>query len=154
MGDCSNNKLPIKYAYRFGQIAINMGFIDEGQVDEALANQIAFNSSTRLRPQKLIGEILFENGWITFDQIEKVLKEITQERKEYLNMELEHKRIWVKGLLIACTLEKALDDCPVKEFRNIPINTRLLIVDAINEEEIESIIEYHRKCLRKRVENL
>ncbi len=77
MSDCSNNKLPIKYAYRFGQIAINMGFVNEGQVDEALAKQIALNSSTRLRPQKFIGEILFENGWITFDQIEKVLKEIS-----------------------------------------------------------------------------
>jgi hypothetical protein len=69
-------------------------------------------------------------------------------------MELEHKRIWVKGLLIACTLEKALDDCPVEKFRNIPIDRRLLIVDAMNEEEIESIIEYHRKCLHNRVENL
>ena len=153
MSDCSNNKHPIKYAYLFGQIAINMGFVNEGQVDEALAKQIAFNSSG-LRPQKFIGEILFENGLITFDQIEKVLKEISEERKEYLNMELEHKRIWVKGLLIACTLEKALDDCPVKEFRNIPINTRLLIVDAMNEVKIESIIEYHRKCLHKRVVNL
>ncbi len=154
MSDCSNNKLPIKYAYRFGQIAINMGFVNEGQVNEALAKQIAFNSSTRLRPQKLIGEILFENGWITFDQIEKVLEEISRERKEYLNMELEHKRIWLKGLLIACTLEKALDDCPVKKFRNIHINTRLMIVDEMNAEVIESIIEYHRKCLRNRVETI
>ncbi|MEN8263004.1 MAG: hypothetical protein ABFR82_06035 [Nitrospirota bacterium] len=69
-------------------------------------------------------------------------------------MEMEHKRIWVKGLLIACTLEKALDDCPVKELRNLPIDTRLMIVDEMNEKGIESIIEYHRKCLRNRVETI
>lgn len=52
-------------------------------------------------------------------------------------MEMEHKRIWVKGLLIACTLEKALDDCPVRELRNLPVDTRLMIVDEMNEKGIE-----------------
>ena len=69
-------------------------------------------------------------------------------------MELDHKRIWVKGLLMACTMEKALDDCPVKELRNLPINERLIIVDEMKAEDLESIIEYHKMCLRKRVETI
>jgi hypothetical protein len=73
-----DRELAIRYARRFGHIAINMGFVNIEQVSEALTEQITSDSFTRLRPCKLIGEILFENGWITLKQIEKVVEEISK----------------------------------------------------------------------------
>lgn len=74
----NNGELSIAYGRRFGQIAVNMGFVTREQVKAALAEQITCNSFSRLRPRKLIGEILFENGWITLKQIEKVLEDISE----------------------------------------------------------------------------
>jgi len=73
----SERELSRKYAYRFGQSAVSMGFVTVDQVKEALAEQISSNSFSHLRPRKLIGEILYENGWITLKQIEVVLEDIT-----------------------------------------------------------------------------
>jgi hypothetical protein len=67
----------MRYANRFGTIAIRMGFVNAGQVKEALAEQTIYHSIARLRHHKLIGEILFENGWMTLNQVEHVLKEIS-----------------------------------------------------------------------------
>jgi hypothetical protein len=77
----SDRELSIRYAHRFGQIAVRMGFVNEEQVKEALTEQITYDSSSRLRPHKLIGEILFENRWLTLNQIEKVLEEITEDKQ-------------------------------------------------------------------------
>ncbi len=67
-------------------------------------------------------------------------------------MELEHKRIWVKGLLIECTMRKVLDDCPAKELRKLPIEERLKIADEMKADQIEFIIACHKECLRRRDE--
>ncbi|MBC8414090.1 MAG: hypothetical protein ISR96_05555 [Nitrospira sp.] len=66
----------VSYAFKFGQIAVTLGFVTQEQVSEALMEQLSLKSTDRLRPKKLIGEILFENGWITFRQIEQVLEEL------------------------------------------------------------------------------
>ena len=66
------------YARKFGQIAVRMGFISDDQVQAALREQIMLDSTSRLRPRKMIGEILFENGWMTLGQIESVLSRLTQ----------------------------------------------------------------------------
>ncbi len=76
MEDNSDMELSILYGRRFGRIAVNMGFVNLDQVQEALAEQLTCNCFTRLRPRKLIGEILFEKGWMNLSQIEKVLEEI------------------------------------------------------------------------------
>jgi hypothetical protein len=73
----SERELTMRYAHRFGEIAIRKGFVNEKQVKEALAEQTIYQSFTGLRHHKLIGEILFENGWMTLNQIEHVLKEIS-----------------------------------------------------------------------------
>lgn len=72
----------VEYALRFGEIAIERGFITLSQLKEALAEQISNEPVARLRPRKLIGEILFEKGWITLHQIETVLQEILKNRHE------------------------------------------------------------------------
>jgi hypothetical protein len=75
-----DRELERRYAYSFGQIAISMGFVNEAQVKKALAEQIVNDPFTRFSPHKLIGEILFENGWMTLKQIEKVLEEILEDK--------------------------------------------------------------------------
>ena len=65
-----------QYANRFGEVAITLGFIDREQLQEALLEQFSFSGSARLRPRKLIGEVLIEKGWLTLHQVDLVLKEI------------------------------------------------------------------------------
>lgn len=69
----------IKYAIRFGEIAVKKGFISKQQLREALEEQISNEPYLRLRPRKLIGEILSELGWMTQSQISVVLKEMNEE---------------------------------------------------------------------------
>ena len=73
----NDKELAMRYANHFGAIAIRKGFVSTKQVKEALAEQTIYHSFTGLRQHKLIGEILFENGWITLNQVEHVLKEIS-----------------------------------------------------------------------------
>jgi hypothetical protein len=65
-----------KNTRRFCQIAVDMGFITEEQKKEALYEQISNDPSTRLRPQRLVGEILLKKGWLTNKQVETVLVKI------------------------------------------------------------------------------
>jgi len=67
----------VMYAVRFGEIAIRRGFISRLQLKEALEEQISNEPYLKLRPRKLIGEILQEHGWITSAQIEIVFQELT-----------------------------------------------------------------------------
>jgi hypothetical protein len=78
MEDDIDSAAALSYARRFGRIAVQMGFVSDEQVMIALREQIMQGSGLRLRPKKLIGEILFENGWMTVGQIEKVLERLTQ----------------------------------------------------------------------------
>jgi hypothetical protein len=77
----SERDLTMRYACRFGEIAMRKGFVNAKQVKEALAEQTIYQSFTGLRHHKLIGEILFENGWITLNQIVHVLKEISDRQQ-------------------------------------------------------------------------
>ncbi len=56
---------------RFGEIAVDMGFVTEKQLKEALVEQVEDNLSNH--PRRFIGYILFENGWITKEQFDSVL---------------------------------------------------------------------------------
>ncbi len=60
-----------KYCHPFGNIAVDMGFITSEQLTEALAEQVEDSLSNK--PHRSIGSILFENGWITRDQINFVV---------------------------------------------------------------------------------
>jgi hypothetical protein len=73
--------LAMKYYPRFGQIAVDMGFVTAEQLKEALTEQISNDPSIRLRPRKLIGEIFFEKGWMTVIQIKIVLAEVFKDKQ-------------------------------------------------------------------------
>jgi len=74
----SDRRSTMDYARYFGRTAIKMGFIDSVQMQEALDEQRIYNIFLRSGRGKLIGEILYENGWITFKQIDKVLNAISE----------------------------------------------------------------------------
>jgi len=67
---------------------------------------------------------------------------------EQLN--LEQKETWVKGLLIDCPMGQALDDCPARDLREIPLRKRIGLVKGMDEVTIDQIIAHHRACLAKR----
>lgn len=69
-----------RYCPRFGQIAVEMGFITKEQIKEGLAEQV--NDDYAHKPHKLLSEILFGKGWITNKQILKVLSELSRVEKE------------------------------------------------------------------------
>ncbi len=67
---------------RFGKIAVDMGFVTAKQLDEALDEQVDDDLSNK--PHRLIGSILFVNGWMTKEQIDIVLNELFR-KKEKIN---------------------------------------------------------------------
>jgi hypothetical protein len=64
------DKLP-----RFGQIALEKGFVTSDHLKKALTEQINKDFSGKSSPCRRIGEILFEKGWIRNKHIDIVLKE-------------------------------------------------------------------------------
>jgi len=60
-----------KYCPRFGEIAVEKGFITEEQLASALRIQIEDELEKRAR--RYLGVILFDKDWMTSEQIEEVL---------------------------------------------------------------------------------
>ena len=56
---------------RFGMIALKKGFITEGQLNSALDRQM--RDTIQQRRHRVLGTILFDQGHITFEQIDQVL---------------------------------------------------------------------------------
>ncbi len=60
-----------RYSPQFGKIAVDMGFITEKQLKEAMVEEAEDSLSNR--PHRFIRRILFEHGWITKKQIDIAL---------------------------------------------------------------------------------
>jgi hypothetical protein len=73
-----DKELSEKFCLRFGIIAVEMGFVTSQQLKSALAEQVDDEISGR--PHRLIGKILFEHGWITPDQIDRVMNQLYKEK--------------------------------------------------------------------------
>jgi len=67
-----------------------------------------------------------------------------------IELTLEHKRIWVQGLLIDCPMGKPLENCPARDARALPIAERLNLTTAMDENQLDQIISHHRNCLNRR----
>jgi len=65
--------LAVEYCRRFGQVAVERGFITPEQLREALTEQV--DDDLTNRQHRLLGDILFEKNWMTAKQIESVLNE-------------------------------------------------------------------------------
>ncbi len=69
-----------KYCPRFGQIAVESGFINEAQLAQALACQV--HQELNGNRHRLLGEILFENEWMSASQIDQVMTELFRRMRE------------------------------------------------------------------------
>ncbi len=66
-----------QYSPRFGEIAVNMEFVTEKQLNEAYVEQIEDDFSDK--PHRFIGDILLENRLITNKEMYIVLTELIKE---------------------------------------------------------------------------
>lgn len=64
------------------------------------------------------------------------------------------KRIWAKGLAVACPFGDPLDSCIGNKLRELPLQERLKIIDNMSDEEIDAILEAHKCCLAHREKDL
>lgn len=60
-----------KYCPRFGEIAVERGFITKEQLESALRIQLDDDLAQRAR--RYLGVILFDKDWMTSEQIDEVL---------------------------------------------------------------------------------
>ncbi len=67
-----------KHNSQFCQIAVNMGFVTEKQLNKAYVEQIEDYFSNK--PIRFIGKILLENRLMTNKEIYIVLKELVKEQ--------------------------------------------------------------------------
>ncbi|RMG39829.1 MAG: hypothetical protein D6719_12365 [Candidatus Dadabacteria bacterium] len=62
----------------------------------------------------------------------------------------KYKKVWARGLIVACPFGKELPDCPLREVRKLPLKERFKILEAMPEEELDRILEHHEKCSARR----
>ena len=62
------------YCIRFGQIAVELGFITKEQLKEVLSEQV--EDEIAHKPHRLIGGICFNKGWMTPKQIEIIFNKL------------------------------------------------------------------------------
>jgi len=70
-----NKGSDIKYSCRFGEVALNMGFLTIEQLHEASSEQIYTDPHGRVSLQKVIKNIVKKN-WMTRNHIDLVLTEM------------------------------------------------------------------------------
>ena len=59
-------------------------------------------------------------------------------------------KLWLKELLTDCPFGFALDSCPAREIRKLPLHERFKVIDEMSDDEVESILDYHRVCSTER----
>lgn len=83
MTDDVRKELSKKYCPRFGQLAVQFGFITEAQLIEALACQV--RAELIGKPHRLLGEILFDAEVMSTPQIEQVMTELFKRMRQKQN---------------------------------------------------------------------
>lgn len=69
-----------QYCSRFGKIAVDCGYLDAAQLQQALREQVDDNLAER--PHRVLGAICFDHGWMTPGQIEDVLNIMFRNNRE------------------------------------------------------------------------
>ncbi|TRZ89778.1 MAG: hypothetical protein D4R84_17270 [Rhodocyclaceae bacterium] len=72
-----------KYCPRFGQLAVEFGFITDAQLIDALARQV--REELDGEGHRLLGQILFEREVMSAPQIEQVLTEMFRRMRKEQN---------------------------------------------------------------------
>ncbi len=83
MTDDLRKELSRKYGSRFGQLAVQFGFITEAQLIEALACQV--REELHGNGHRLLGEILFQTEVMSASQVEQVMTELFRRMRQEQN---------------------------------------------------------------------
>ena len=59
-------------------------------------------------------------------------------------------RYYIKGLLVDCPYEPNPPDCELHEIRKKPLKERLEWARQLTDEQVQQIIDIHRKCLAQK----
>ena len=70
----NNSDSPRLHCPRFGQLAVNLGYLSAEQLKQGLSQQVDDNLAGR--PHRVLGDIFIERGWLTAGQVDEVLKEM------------------------------------------------------------------------------
>lgn len=73
MSDPLLKYLSMKYCPRFGQVAVELGYIAEKHLTEALGCQV--HEELNGKGHRLLGKILYEQGRMSAGQIDQVMTE-------------------------------------------------------------------------------
>lgn len=63
---------------------------------------------------------------------------------------VEHKKIWLLGLLFNCPVGTEKDNCKINGMRNLPYKEREKKVFKMEESELNELIEHHKCCMKDR----
>jgi len=74
-----HKKISDKYCPRFGQTAVEMGFITADRLKAALSIQVDEDISGK--GHRLLGSILFDKDWMSSEQIEIVLNSVLKKMR-------------------------------------------------------------------------
>ena len=80
MSTTTEKKISTKYSVRFGQIAVEMGFLSEARLKQALCLQV--DDDLAGKKHRLIGTIMFENDWMSYEHIETALKVVMKKIRD------------------------------------------------------------------------
>lgn len=83
MADSIQKELSKKYCPRFGELAVQLGFITEEQLIEALSRQV--RDELHGNGHRLLGKILFESELMSAYQIDRVMTELLRRMREEKN---------------------------------------------------------------------
>jgi hypothetical protein len=72
-------KGPAVYCVRFGQIAVELGFLTDEQLKDALCEQV--DDDLAKRRHRLLGDICIERGWMTSEQVKITLRKKTKSQE-------------------------------------------------------------------------
>ena len=69
-----------KYCPRFGQTAVELGFITEAQLKESLYCQVDENLTNQ--EHRLLGAVLLDKEWLTSNQVETVMNTLLKKMRQ------------------------------------------------------------------------
>ena len=61
-------------------------------------------------------------------------------------------REWVLGLLVECPFGEALESCPLKVLRALPLQEKIVLTQQMEESQLDDIISFHKRCRKEREE--
>ena len=110
------NKKTENYIPRFGQIALDKGYVTADHLKKALTEQVNKDFSDKSMPRRRIGEILFEKGWIRNKHIDVILK---AQQKDGSHEEVQEEISPERKLEIARSAGIIIPDMTKREVREI-----------------------------------